>query len=55
MQIPSDEKLARVESYLDLLQRHFDVVPVGEHAAALAAGVLPVRIPDFAPDAGAVR
>ena len=29
MQIPVDEKLARVDSYLELFQRHFDVVPVG--------------------------
>lgn len=55
MQIPTDEKIARVESYLDLLQRRFDVGPVGEHAAALATDVLPVRVPDFAPDGGAVR
>ena len=47
MSIPVDEKLARVDSYLDLLQRHFDVGPVGEHAAALAEQALPVRVPDF--------
>ncbi len=47
MSIPVDEKLARVDSYLDLLQRHFDIGPVGEHAAALAGEELPVRRPDF--------
>ena len=47
MQIAADEKLARVDSYLDLFQRHFDVVPVGEHARALAARELPVRAPVF--------
>lgn len=47
MGIPVDEKLARVDSYLDLLQRHFDVGPVGDHAAALAEQALPVRVPDF--------
>ena len=47
MSIPVDEKIARVDSYLDLLQRHFDVGPVGEHAAALAEQALPVRVPDF--------
>lgn len=50
MSIPVDEKLARVDSYLDLLQRHFDVGPVGDHAAALAEQVLPVRVPDFPPE-----
>jgi peptidoglycan/xylan/chitin deacetylase (PgdA/CDA1 family) len=48
MQIASDEKLERVHSYLDLLQRRFDVVPVGEHARALADEDLPVRAPNFA-------
>jgi hypothetical protein len=48
MQISADEKLARVDSYLELLTRHFDVVPVGEHAHALAACELPVRVPRFA-------
>lgn len=48
MSIPVDEKIARVGSYLDLLQRHFDVGPVGEHAAAVAEQALPVRVPDFA-------
>jgi peptidoglycan/xylan/chitin deacetylase (PgdA/CDA1 family) len=49
MDIPVDEKIARVDSYLDLFQRHFDVGPVGEHAAALADQALPVRVPDFPP------
>jgi peptidoglycan/xylan/chitin deacetylase (PgdA/CDA1 family) len=48
MQISVEEKLARVETYLDLFQRHFDVVPVGEHARALAELELPVRAPTFA-------
>jgi len=48
MQIPGEEKLARVDSYLDRLQHHFDVVPVGEHARALADRELPVRLPSFA-------
>jgi peptidoglycan-N-acetylglucosamine deacetylase len=48
MQIPLDEKLARVDSYLTLFQRHFDVVPVGEHARALADQDLAVREPRFA-------
>jgi hypothetical protein len=47
MSIPADEKIARVGSYLDLLQRHFDVGPVADHAAALAEQALPVRVPDF--------
>jgi peptidoglycan/xylan/chitin deacetylase (PgdA/CDA1 family) len=47
MQIPAEEKVARVETYLDLFTRHFDVVPVGEHAAALAREALPVRVPRF--------
>ncbi len=50
MSIPVDEKIARVGSYLDLLQRHFDVGPVGDHAAALAEQALPVRVPDFPPE-----
>jgi peptidoglycan-N-acetylglucosamine deacetylase len=48
MQISAEEKLARVDSYLDVLTRHFDVVPVGEHAQAVAARELPVRVPRFA-------
>lgn len=48
MQIPVAEKLARVDSYLGLLRRHFEVVPVGEHARALAERELPVRVPSFA-------
>lgn len=48
MQIPVEEKLARVDSYLERFRRHFDVVPVGEHARALAARDLPVREPSFA-------
>jgi hypothetical protein len=47
MQIPTDVKVARVESYLDLLVRHFDVLPVGEHAASVAHGDLPRHAPDF--------
>jgi hypothetical protein len=47
MQIPGAEKRARVDSYLELFQRHFDVGPVGEHAAALANEELPVRVPSF--------
>jgi peptidoglycan/xylan/chitin deacetylase (PgdA/CDA1 family) len=50
MRIPAEEKVARVDSYLDLLSRHFAVVPVGEHAAALAGEELPVRVPDFVPE-----
>lgn len=48
MQLPVEEKLSRVGSYLDLLVRPFRVVPVGEHAAALANADLPVRVPRFA-------
>jgi peptidoglycan/xylan/chitin deacetylase (PgdA/CDA1 family) len=48
MQIPVDEKIARVDSYLELLTRHFDVVPVGAHARTLAQQELPVRAPVFA-------
>jgi peptidoglycan/xylan/chitin deacetylase (PgdA/CDA1 family) len=55
MQIPTEEKVARVESYVDLLTRHFDVGPVGEHAAAVASGDLPIRAPDFGPEPGGVR
>ncbi len=47
MSIPVDEKISRVDSYLSLLQRHFDVGTVGEHAAALGRQALPVRLPDF--------
>jgi hypothetical protein len=47
MDIPVDEKIARVDEYLTLLCRHFTVVPVGEHAAALAGRDLPVRVPRF--------
>ncbi len=47
MQIPVDEKIARVDSYLERFRRHFDVVPVGEHARALAQRELPVRAPTF--------
>lgn len=47
MQIPVEEKLARVDSYLERLRHHFDVVPVGEHARALTARSLPVRAPVF--------
>jgi hypothetical protein len=53
MQIATEEKVARVESYLELLARHFEVVPVGEHAAAVARDALPVRAPDFGPETGA--
>jgi peptidoglycan/xylan/chitin deacetylase (PgdA/CDA1 family) len=48
MEIPLDQKLARVDSYLERFRHHFDVVPVGEHARALAARDLPVRAPAFA-------
>ena len=48
MQIPVDEKLARVNSYLALLRKHFDVVTVGQHARALSQRELPVRAPVFA-------
>src|SRR3954468_13638329 len=48
MQIPVDEKLARVNSYLALLRKHFDVVTVGQHARALSQRALPVRNPVFA-------
>ncbi len=48
MQIALNEKLARVSSYLELFRRHFDVVPVGEHARDVAARDLPVRAPVFA-------
>ncbi len=48
MQIGTEEKLARVHSYLELLQLHFDVVPMGVHAGALATEDLPVRAPIFA-------
>ncbi len=41
-------KLARVGSYLDLLMRSFDVVPVGEHATRVAATSLPGRAARFA-------
>jgi peptidoglycan-N-acetylglucosamine deacetylase len=47
MSIPVDEKIARVDSYLSLLRRHFDVGTVGDHAAALGRQALPVRLPDF--------
>lgn len=50
MQIPATEKLARVESYLELFSRHFDVGTVGEHAAALSQESLAVLVPDFAPE-----
>ncbi len=53
MQIPVAAKLARVGSYLDLLQRHFDVGSVGEHATALAGEELPVRVPAFAGEVAA--
>lgn len=50
MQIPAAEKIARVERWLARLARRFEVVPMGEHAARLAAGpALPLRDPDFAP------
>jgi peptidoglycan-N-acetylglucosamine deacetylase len=48
MQIPVDEKIARVDSYLARLREHFDVVPVGEHARALRSSALPLRMPTFA-------
>jgi peptidoglycan-N-acetylglucosamine deacetylase len=48
MQIPAEEKVERVHSYLDLFRRHFEVVPVGAHARALEARDLPVRAPTFA-------
>jgi hypothetical protein len=52
MQLPVADKLDRVGEYLDLLRARFRVVPVGEHAAALAREPLPVRAPDFGADAG---
>jgi peptidoglycan/xylan/chitin deacetylase (PgdA/CDA1 family) len=48
MGIPTDVKLRRVASYLDLLTRSFRVVPVGDHARVAAARALPTRIPRFA-------
>jgi hypothetical protein len=48
MQIAAEAKLERVHSYLDILARHFEVVPMGEHARALAEEDLPVRAPIFA-------
>jgi hypothetical protein len=48
MEISTEEKLDRVDSYLERFRRHFDVVPVGEHARALAGRELPVRAPSFA-------
>ncbi len=48
MQIPAEEKLARVDSYLELFRRHFEVVPVGVHARALGDRELAVRAPIFA-------
>lgn len=51
MDIPADEKLARVDGYLGQLARAFTVVPVGEHAAALDDSDLPVRVPRFPAEA----
>jgi hypothetical protein len=48
MEIPTGVKLRRVASYLDLLARHFRVVPVGDHARLAAARDLPIRAPRFA-------
>jgi peptidoglycan/xylan/chitin deacetylase (PgdA/CDA1 family) len=48
MQISTEEKLARVDSYLERFQRHFDVVPLGVHARELSTRQLPVRAPTFA-------
>jgi hypothetical protein len=53
MDIAVEEKIRRVESYIDVLARHFRVVPMGEHAAALAARDLPVKVPHFATEAAA--
>ena len=53
MDIPVEEKIQRVESYLDVLARHFRIVPMGEHATALAARDLPVKVPRFATEAAA--
>jgi hypothetical protein len=47
MQLPVEEKLERVGEYLEILKREFDVVPVGEHADALARRPLKVREPVF--------
>lgn len=51
MAIPAEVKRERVSEYLDLLARHFRVVPVGEHAAELASRELPVRVPSFEAEA----
>jgi len=48
MEIPTAVKLRRVASYLDVLARHFRVVPVGDHARLAAARDLPTRAPRFA-------
>jgi len=48
MEIPTAVKLRRVASYLDVLARHFRVVPVGDHARLAAARDLPTRVPRFA-------
>ena len=48
MEIPTAVKLRRVASYLDVLARHFRVVPVGDHARLAAARDLPIRAPRFA-------
>ncbi len=52
MDIPVQDKLDRVDSYLRTLTRRFRVVPVGEHAAELAARELPVRAPRFVASEG---
>jgi hypothetical protein len=47
MQIPGARKRALVADCLAMLTEHFDVVPVGEHAAAVAANSsLAIRQPE---------
>ena len=48
MQISVAKKLARVQSYLDLLTAEFRVITVGEHATIAGARDLPLRAPRFA-------
>jgi peptidoglycan/xylan/chitin deacetylase (PgdA/CDA1 family) len=40
-------KLNRMERWLSMMTERFDVVPMGEHAAALAEAKLRERLPDF--------
>ena len=48
MALPVAKKLACVDRYLDLLQREFHVVSVGEHATLAATRDLPLEAPRFA-------